>query len=141
MRFIRRASLLLCALSLACSSRASDSDGDDATSGQSSSEAGTETADGGGGDPELEALCLTGCERFLECAPNEYAAAYADDQACFDYCFTTFSATDACREAAGPYATCTAGLECSEWPALLADPATSACAEEWAVAGPACGLI
>ena len=141
MRLTARASLFASILCVACSSRASDSGGDDAASEGSTSGGGDETTDPGGDDPELEMLCVTGCERFSACAPTEYAGAYSDDQACFDYCFTTFSASTECREAAGPYAACTASLDCSQWPDLLADPATSACAEEWSVAGPACGLI
>ena len=121
--------LLLCLSPCGCSSRASDDTGD-------SSEGGGET-----GDAELMALCTNGCVRFETCAPSEYVLAYADDQACIDFCMTAFSSSTACREAAGPYASCTAGLDCSQWPDLLDDPATSACSSEWAVAGPACGLI
>lgn len=65
-------------------------------------------------DSELEQLFHTGCERSALCAPDAYVVAYADDQACSDDCHTTFSVTAACREAAGPYAACTAALECKQ---------------------------
>ena len=138
---MRLIALFTLSLTLACSSRTSDGDSSETDSGEASTNAGEEADATEGSDPELEQLCLTGCERFALCAPETYVVAYADDQACFDYCYDTFSATPTCREAAGPYAACTASLECEQWPALLEDPATSACAEEWAVAGPACGLI
>ena len=112
----------------ACSSRASDEDSE------------SSSGDGPVSDAELRERCAEGCERFKTCAAESYNAAYSDDQACEDFCFDSFSVSDACREASVPYSDCTLALECSEWPGLLSDPATSNCSQEWAAVDPPCGL-
>lgn len=122
----------------ACGSRSDDGDGE---SGDSSAGDGSGDASGEGGgvsDEELRADCASGCVRFKECAPESYDAAYADDQACADYCFQLFDAPDECRSASVGYRNCTRSLACVDWPALLNDPATSACAESWAPVAASC---
>ena len=125
-----RATLIACLLGLvACgpgSQGESSSSGDSGDSGNLQS------------DAELRASCASGCVRFKACAPAAYDGAYADDQACEDFCFDLFDAPDACRAASVPYAACTVALECVDWPDLLSDPAMSMCSAAWADVMTAC---
>jgi len=116
--------LLLAAITGGCVGRSVDGESDEATDS--------------GDDAELEMLCETGCERFETCAPAQMQMQYGDRQGCEMGCFEQFATPASCRAAAPAYAMCTAALTCEEWPALLADPATSACAAQWADVSPVC---
>ncbi len=119
----------------ACGGRSSD-DADTSSSGEATGESG----ESGGlwSDAELREVCEMGCVRFETCAPETYMQAYADDQACADYCYGLFDAPDACRAAAPAYQQCTGSLPCEDWPALLDDPANTDCAASWSVVLQAC---